>query len=98
VLLPFVVNQLVTGLIDRFEKKKLVKRKFAEDDRRKGYYWTKHQKYNGALVGLHKDYRNESEKLTASFSNKEIKIIETYFLKAIEIMNETTNALRSTTP
>ena len=25
----------VTGLIDRFEKKKLVKRKFAEDDRRK---------------------------------------------------------------
>jgi len=35
VLLPFVVNQLVTGLIDRFEKKKLVKRKFAEDDRRK---------------------------------------------------------------
>src|SRR6187551_363788 len=25
----------VTGLIDRFEKKKLVKRQFAEDDRRK---------------------------------------------------------------
>src|SRR5437588_12908511 len=25
----------VTGLIDRFEKKKLVKRRFAEDDRRK---------------------------------------------------------------
>ena len=97
-LLPFVVNQLVTGLIDRFEKKKLVKRKFAEDDRRKVIIEPNTKNIMGLLVGLHKDYRNESEKLTASFSNKEIKIIETYFLKAIEIMNETTNALRSTTP
>ena len=31
----------VTGLIDRFEKKKLVKRKFAEEDRRYSglHYW-----------------------------------------------------------
>ena len=42
---------------------------------------------------VYKEFRSKSEKLTASFSNKEIKIIETYFLKAIEIMNETTNKL-----
>jgi hypothetical protein len=45
------------------------------------------------FVPLYKEFRAKSEKLTASFSNKEIKIIETYFLKAIEIMNETTNKL-----
>jgi len=88
----------VTGLIDRFEKKKLVKRQFAEDDRRKVIIEPNTKNIMALFVPLYKEFRNKSEKLTASFSNKEIKIIETYFLKAIEIMNETTNALRSTTP
>jgi hypothetical protein len=42
---------------------------------------------------LYAAFRNKPEILMASFSNKEIKIIETYFLKAIEIMNETTKTL-----
>ena len=88
----------VTGLIDRFEKKKLVKRQFAEDDRRKVFIKPNTENIMSLFVPLYKEFRNKSEKLMASFSNKEIKIIETYFLKAIEIMNETTNALRSTTP
>jgi DNA-binding MarR family transcriptional regulator len=88
----------VTGLIDRFEKKKLVKRQFAEDDRRKVFIKPNTENIMALFVPLYKEFRNKSEKLMASFSNKEIKIIETYFLKAIEIMNETTNALRSTTP
>ena len=83
----------VTGLIDRFEKKKLVKRQFAENDRRKVIIEPNTKNIMALLVPLYKEYRNKSEKLTASFSNKEIKIIETYFLKAIEIMNETTNKL-----
>ena len=88
----------VTGLIDRFEKKKLVKRQFAEDDRRKVFIKPNTENIMALFVPLYKEFRNKSEKLMASFSNKEIKIIETYFLKAIEIMNETTNTLRSTTP
>ena len=88
----------VTGLIDRFEKKKLVKRQFAEDDRRKVIIKPNTENIMGLFVPLYKEFRNKSEKLMASFSNKEIKIIEAYFSKAIEIMNETTNALRSTTP
>ena len=88
----------VTGLIDRFEKKKLVKRQFAEDDRRKVFIKPNTENIMALFVPLYKEFRNKSEKLMASFSNKEIKIIEAYFLKAIEIMNETTNALRSTTP
>ena len=85
----------VTGLIDRFEKKKLVKRQFAEDDRRKVFIKPNTENIMSLFVPLYKEFRNKSEKLMASFSNKEIKIIETYFLKAIEIMNETTTKLSS---
>jgi len=85
----------VTGLIDRFEKKKLVKRQFAEDDRRKVFIKPNTENIMTLFVPLYKEFRNKSEKLMASFSNKEIKIIETYFLKAIEIMNETTSKLNS---
>lgn len=83
----------VTALIDRFEKKKLVRRQFAKDDRRKVVIEPNTKKIMEMLVPLYKEFRGKSEKLTASFSNKEIKVIETYFLKAIEIMNETTNKL-----
>jgi DNA-binding MarR family transcriptional regulator len=83
----------VTGLIDRFEKKKLVKRRFAEDDRRKVIIEPNTKKIMALFVPLYAAFRNESEKLIASFSSKESKIIEAYFLKAIEIMEETTNKL-----
>jgi len=85
----------VTGLIDRFEKKKLVTRKFAEDDRRKVIIEPITKNIMALLEPLYKEFRNESEKLIASFSNEEIKIIETYFLKAIEVMNETTNKINN---
>jgi DNA-binding MarR family transcriptional regulator len=80
----------VTGLIDRFEKKKLVTRKFAEDDRRKVIIEPNTKKIMALLAPLYKEFRNKSEKLIASFSDKEIKVIETYFSKAIEVMNATT--------
>jgi len=83
----------VTGLIDRFEKKKLVKRKFAEDDRRKVIIEPNTKKIMALFAPLYKEFRNKSEELFASFSNKEITVIETYFLKAIEIMSDTTNKL-----
>ncbi len=86
----------VTGLIDRFEKKKLVKREFAKDDRRKVMIVPNTKRIMDVFAPLYKEYRSKSEKLTASFSDEETKILETYFSKAIEIMNETTNALRST--
>jgi DNA-binding MarR family transcriptional regulator len=85
----------VTGLIDRFEKKKLLKRQFATDDRRKVIVVPNTENIMALLQPLYKEFRNKSEKLFASFSNKEIEIIETYFLKAIEIMNETTHKLNN---
>lgn len=83
----------VTGLIDRFEKKNLVKRRFAEGDRRKVIVEPNTENIMKLLVPLYKEFRSKSEELFASFSSEEIKTIETYFLKAIEIMKETTKDL-----
>ncbi len=85
----------VTGLIDRFEKKKLVRRKFAKDDRRKVIIEPNTDKIMALIVPLYKEFRNKSGKLLASFSNAEIKVLEKYFLNAIEIMNDTTNKLNN---
>ena len=81
----------VTGMIDRFEKKKLVKRRFAEDDRRKAN--TKN--IMALLAPLYKEFREKSQKLIASFSVKEIKTIEAYLMGAIEIMNETAGKMNN---
>jgi DNA-binding MarR family transcriptional regulator len=83
----------VTGLIDRFEKKDLVKREFAESDRRKVIIVPNTENIMALLVPLYKQFRGKSEKLLASFSDKEISIIESYFSQAIAIMKETTDTL-----
>jgi DNA-binding MarR family transcriptional regulator len=83
----------VTGLIDRFEKKKLVKRKWADDDRRKVIIAPDTKKIMALLQPLYKEYRSRSEKLIASFTDKELKVIEAYFSKANEIMEATTAKL-----
>jgi DNA-binding MarR family transcriptional regulator len=84
----------VTGLIDRFEKKKLVKRQTAEDDRRKVIIVPNTKKIMALLEPLYKDYRGRSENMMASFSNKEIRAIEAYLVKAIGLLEETTEAMR----
>jgi DNA-binding MarR family transcriptional regulator len=83
----------VTGLIDRLEKKKLVKRQVTADDRRKVIIQPNAEKIMTLFVPLYKEFRARTEKLIASFSDKEIKIIETYLSKGIEIMNATTNKM-----
>lgn len=83
----------ITGLIDRFEKKKLVKRKFAEDDRRKVFIEPITKNIMALMQPLYKEFRSESERLLASFSDKELKVLEKYFSRATEIMSETTNQL-----
>ncbi|WP_439558105.1 MarR family winged helix-turn-helix transcriptional regulator [Dyadobacter sp.] len=87
----------VTGLVDRFEKKNLVKRHFAADDRRKVIIVPHTENIMELLVPLYEDFRSKTEKLIASFSVEESKVIESYFSKAIEIMNEATTVLTSDT-
>ncbi|HYG17855.1 MAG TPA: helix-turn-helix domain-containing protein [Ohtaekwangia sp.] len=83
----------VTGLIDRLERKKLVKRKFAPDDRRKVLIEPDTKKIMALLAPLYKDFRSESQNLLASFTGKETKVLERYFSEAIGIMNVTTSKL-----
>jgi DNA-binding MarR family transcriptional regulator len=60
----------VTGLIDRFEKKKLVKRQFAEDDRRGVFIVSNTENIMALLAPLYKEFRNKSERLTSTFASK----------------------------
>lgn len=83
----------VTGLIDRFERKKLLKRQFAAEDRRKVILVPDTDKIMALLEPLYKEFRQSSEKLTASLSEKEASAIEKYFSKAITIMEQATHTL-----
>jgi len=83
----------ITGLIDRFEKKNLVKRQYDKDDRRKVIIEPNTKNIMSLFEPLYKDFRSRSEKLTASLTEKEAEVIKTYFTKAIEIMVTATNDL-----
>jgi DNA-binding MarR family transcriptional regulator len=83
----------ITGLIDRLEKKRLVKRHFAENDRRKVIIKPNLEKIMALLQPLYKEYRKHSEELFATFSSKEIAVIESYLSGAIETMTGTIAAL-----
>jgi len=85
----------VTGLIDRFEKKNLVKRRFDKEDRRKVIIEPNIKNMMALFEPLYKEFRARSEKLTASFSEKEVAVIKNYLTQAIEIMNETANKLNA---
>lgn len=60
----------VTGLIDRFEKKNLVRRQYSENDRRKVIIESNTENIMALLAPLYKEFREKSEKLMASFSNE----------------------------
>lgn len=83
----------VTGLIDRFEKRKLVKRQFDKDDRRKVLIVPDIKNIMSLMEPLYREFRADNEKLIASFSAEELKTLENYFTKAIEIMQAETGKL-----
>lgn len=81
----------VTGLIDRFEKKELVKREFDKNDRRKVMIVPDAQKITALLEPLYKEFQQQTENLIASFSEQEIEVIASYLSKSMELMKETQN-------
>ncbi|NIG55628.1 MarR family winged helix-turn-helix transcriptional regulator [Chitinophaga sp. Cy-1792] len=85
----------VTGLIDRLEKKKLVKRKFAEDDRRKVIIVPDNKRIMALLEPLYRDFRSHTIALLSTFSEKEQQVLSAYFSQAIALMNKTTEKLNS---
>lgn len=85
----------ITGLIDRFEKKGLVKRTEDEKDRRKVIVIPDTGKIMALMKPLYEPFQKESEKLLASFSEQELEVIETYLLKSMKLAEETTKRIES---
>lgn len=83
----------VTGLIDRLEKKELVKRQFTKDDRRKVLIVPQEQRAMELMAPLFAALQTKTLELIASFSETELQIIERYFTEAIQIMQDTTQSL-----
>jgi DNA-binding MarR family transcriptional regulator len=83
----------VTGLIDRFENKGLIKREFDKQDRRKIIVVPDSQKIIDLLAPFYQKFQIETDKLIGSFSHQEIEIIESYLSKSIELMKSTTKTI-----
>lgn len=83
----------VTGLVDRLERKQLVKREFDVADRRKVVIVPDTGKITALLTPLYETFQAGTEALIASFSKEARDTLETYFKKAIALMNETTDKL-----
>ena len=92
-VLTGLTSGAITGLIDRLEKKKLAKRQFDKDDRRKVIIVPDMENTMKLLKPLFTELQRKTEKLISSFTDKEIRIIEKYFHSASEVMNDVINHL-----
>ncbi|ASK30660.1 MarR family transcriptional regulator [Chryseobacterium sp. T16E-39] len=77
----------VTGLIDRFEGKKLVSRQPDKNDRRKIIIVPDNVRISKLIIPQYQDFQDNTDQLFATFSNEELKTLEKYFRNAMEIMN-----------
>lgn len=83
----------VTGLIDRLEKKGLLKRQFIKEDRRKVIIVPNVENSMNLLKPFFDDLQQKTMALLATFSEEQIETIESYFTKATAIMEETKDNL-----
>lgn len=77
----------VTGLIDRFEAKKLVSRQTDKNDRRKIIIVPDNTRIAQLIIPYYQDFQDNTDHLFASFSTEELKTLEKYFRNAMEIMD-----------
>lgn len=85
----------VTGLIDRLEKKNLLKREFTKEDRRKVIIIPNAENSMKLLGPIFEELQQKTMKLVSTFSKKEIETIERYFREATVLMKETTYHLNN---
>ncbi len=79
----------VTALIDRFEKKGLVKREHDSVDRRKVYIMPESEKIISLMKPFYQDFQNETDMLIASFSSSEREVIKNYLIKTLQLTKKT---------
>jgi DNA-binding MarR family transcriptional regulator len=83
----------ITVLIDRLEKKKLAKREYDKNDRRKVIIVGNAENAKKLLSPLFKELQEKTTELLRTYSASDLKIIEGYFLEASELMNEVSRKL-----
>ncbi|RAJ10853.1 DNA-binding MarR family transcriptional regulator [Chitinophaga skermanii] len=84
----------VTALIDRFEKKGLVKREHDSIDRRKVFIIPESEKIMDLMTPYYQDFQNETDKIIASFSSSEREVIKNYLTKALQLTEKTIDKLK----
>lgn len=92
-LLTGLTTGAVTGLIDRFEKKKLVRRTCDNTDRRKVIVVPDAEKIKALLKPFYEHFQHQTEALLASFTEKELEVIQYFLTQSIDLMLETSTAL-----
>ena len=85
----------ITGLIDRLEKKKLAKREYDKEDRRKVFIVADSEAAMRLLTPLFKELRQKTTKLLGRYSDAELSIIKKYMEEATGVMNEVIENLNS---
>lgn len=85
----------ITGLIDRLEKKKLAKREFDKEDRRKVFIVANEANAMKLLTPLFKELQQKTAKLLASYSDAELGIIKKYMQEATDVMKEILENLKN---
>lgn len=85
----------VTGLIDRFEKKKLVKRMPDKSDRRKVIVLPDSEKIIALMKPLYQNFQRETENLLSTFTDQELEVIDTYLVNATKLAKEETKILET---
>ncbi|MDQ0638890.1 DNA-binding MarR family transcriptional regulator [Pedobacter sp. W3I1] len=83
----------VTGLVDRFEKKRLVKREFDPADRRKIIVVPNVPNIMALSGGVFDEIQTRMTALMENFNDEEVQIIEKYMTSCIEIMQDITSKL-----
>lgn len=84
----------VTALIDRFEKKGLVKREHDTADRRKVFIVPEPEKIINLLNPFYHPFQDHTDQLIASFTTSEREIIKDYLTKALQLTKTTINKLK----
>ncbi len=88
-----ITTGAVTYLIDRLEKKKLLKRQFSDDDRRKVIIVPDVENVMNLLRPLFTELQEKTAVLLASFTDAEVRTIQRYFIGAATVMQEVTRNL-----
>jgi len=83
----------VTGLIDRLEKRELIKRQFIKEDRRKVIIVPNIENSMKLLKPFFDELQEKTTALLSTFSEEQIQTIKRYFTEATAIMNETSDNL-----